>query len=114
MQLTQQAPGLLFIAAQQVGGGGCVADLEGGLVVEQQVGPVLADLLWHPQRRQTPGNDAAVRGVLFLVVNVGHIALPPLPPDFDVAVVVRIEVKMLGFVQVIDKSGNVHLAVSLL
>ena len=114
MKLPQKAPGLLFIAAQQIGRGGCIADLESGLVVEQQVCPVLADVLRHPQGSQTPRNDAAVRGILFLVVDVGHIALPPLPPDFDVAVVVRIEVKMLCFVQVFNKSGNVHLAVSLL
>ena len=114
MQLPQKAAGLLFIAAQQIGRGGCIAGLESGLVVEQQVCPVLADVLRHPQGSQTPRNDAAVRCVLFLVVDVGHVALPPLPPDFDVAVVVRIEVKMLCFVQAIDKSGNIHLAVSLL
>ena len=114
MQLPQKAPGLLFIAAQQIGRGGCIADLESGLVVEQQVCPVLADVLRHPQGSQTPRNDAAVRGVLFLVVDVGHIALPPLPPDFDIAVVVCIQPQISGFVQVFDKGRNVHLAVSLL
>ena len=100
MQLPQKAPGLLFIAAQQIGRGGCIADLESGLVVEQQVCPVLADMFRHPQGSQTPGNDAAVRGVLLLVVDVGNIALPPLPPDFNVAVIIRIQLQMFGFVQI--------------
>ena len=114
MQLPQKAAGLLLITAQQVGGTLCVADLEGGLVVEQQVCPVLADMFRHPQGSQTPGNDAAVRGVLLLVVDVGNIALPPLPPDFNVAVIIRIQLQMFGFVQIFDKGRNVHLAVSLL
>ena len=103
MQLPQKAPGLLLVAAQQVGGGGTVADLEGGLVVEQQVCPVLADMFRHPQRSQTPRDDTAVRGIFLLVVDVGHVALPPLPPDFDIAVVIRIQLQMLGFVQIFDK-----------
>ena len=114
MQLPQKSAGLLFIVAQQIGSGDSVADLEGGLVVEQQVCPVLADMFRHPQGSQTPGNDAAVRGVLLLVVDVGNIALPPLPPDFNVAVIIRIQLQMFDFVQIFDKGRNVHLAVSLL
>ena len=113
MQLAQQAAGLLFIAAQQVGGGLCISDLEGGLVVQQQVGPILAGAFWHPQ-----GSPAAgVLAILQLdpdVVHGGHIALPPLPPGLDAAIVGGIQMQAFRIVQVGDKGSNVHREVNLL
>ena len=113
MQLPQKPAGLLLVAAQQIGSSGRVPDLEGGLVVEQQVGPVLTNVLWHPQGCPAAG-VVAVLPPDADIVHAGHVALPPLPPRFNAAVVGRIQLQILRFVQVFDKSSYVHLAVSLL
>ena len=116
MQLPQKPAGLLLVAAQQIGRGGRVPDLEGGLIVEQQVRPVLTDVLGHPQRSPAAG-VVAVLAPDADVVHAGHVALPPLPPRLNAAVVGRIQLQILRFVrfvQVFDKSNDVHRAVSLL
>ena len=99
--------------AQKIPGGGRVCDLEGGAVVQQQVGPVLADPLGHPQ-----GGNGALFGAVGILggagMNAGYVAFPPLPPCLDLAVVIGIQLPSARLMQVIQKIGDVHVFVNLL
>lgn len=113
MQVAEQTAHLLLIVAQQIPGGGRVCDLEGGAVIQQQIRPVLADPLRHPQR----GDQALFRAFRILGcpgVNAGNAALPPLPPCLDLAVIISIQYPSARLMQMIQKIGDVHVFVNLL
>ena len=113
VQLPEQSAHLLLIRAQEIGGGLLVRDLEGGAVVQKEVGPVLADPLRHPQGGNLPFLCSV--GVFGRPgVDTGHRTLPPLPPGLDVSGIVCIQMIVAGLVQVAQKGGNVHVLVNLL
>ena len=108
-QLLKEAAGLLFIAAQQIGRMWMHANLESGLSIERYLPSPSQRRASASEGKPDAGEMVLPSGVSLLSWDVGHVALPPLRQTSMLAVVVRIEVKMLCFVQLIDKSGNVHL-----
>ena len=113
MQVAEQTAHLLLIVAQQIPGGGCVRDLESSAVIQQQVGPVFADPLGHPQ-----GGNGALFGAVGILggagMNAGYAAFPPLPPCLDLAVVIGIQFPPARLMQIVQKIGDVHVFVNLL
>ena len=113
MQVAEQSAHLLLIVAQQIPGGGCVRDLESSAVIQQQIRPVLADPLAHPQ-----GGNGTLFGAVGILggagMNAGYVAFPPLPPCLDLAVVIGIQLPPARLMQMIQKIGDVHVFVNLL
>ena len=111
MQVAEQSAHLLLIVAQKIPGGGCVRDLKRGAVIQQQIRPVLADPLGHPQ-----GGNGALFGAVGILggagMNAGYVAFPPLPPCLDLAVVIGIQLPPARLMQMIQKIGDVHVFVS--